>query len=492
MSFLEQRPGLGGVYRAVFLGVDNLGNVTCTVPSVTGAAPVAALAAGFNINDAIAPGSLGWVSFEGEDPSMPVWVGFAGAAGDWNRSWGVVPGGVSSNFTTGFTVATDVVSITPTLLANRRYKLSAFVRFSCNTGGLVLFPLVDGSNTAVGPTGDARESYTQNFVLSRIATTTFDSPGSGAQTYKLRMTPATSGTVTITFAQIVIEDDGPAIASQVIVQPPALSLPSNMAFGVLDWRPGVHLNATVPVFSSGVIGNTLKLYEFLNFTMQAGRRYAIRFSVRALGTAGGYFQLFKDGVYSRDAYLAGDAGASWTGINYTWELNGSDHLGAHTWAIGATSHTAATGVLYTDTDSASISDIGPSAGPITIVPAPTITVPGGWQTVGGTGVAFQNSWTNYATGWKVARYRLNGDRVEIEGLVKTGLPGTTVFTLPLGMRPTDFEGPFPSVANGSTGGEGLGRLDVQSDGQVIARASTGVTGAGAMAYFGVNANFSIL
>lgn len=66
-----------GVYRAQFLSSDALGNVQCAVPSVIGNAPVTALSAGMSVVDALTPGSLGWVVFEGGDPSLPVWVGAA-------------------------------------------------------------------------------------------------------------------------------------------------------------------------------------------------------------------------------------------------------------------------------------------------------------------------------------------------------------------------------------------------------------------------------
>lgn len=66
-----------GCYRAQFLSADALGNVLCTVPAVTGNVPVKALSADLTISlrAAIKPGDLGWVMFEGDDPSTPVWIG---------------------------------------------------------------------------------------------------------------------------------------------------------------------------------------------------------------------------------------------------------------------------------------------------------------------------------------------------------------------------------------------------------------------------------
>jgi hypothetical protein len=64
-----------GCYRAKFLSADALGNVVCVVPAVTGDAPVKAL--GVDLDLIPAPGSFGWVVFEGGDPSLPVWIGKA-------------------------------------------------------------------------------------------------------------------------------------------------------------------------------------------------------------------------------------------------------------------------------------------------------------------------------------------------------------------------------------------------------------------------------
>lgn len=59
----------------------------------------------------------------------------------------------------------------------------------------------------------------------------------------------------------------------------------------------------------------------------------------------------------------------------------------------------------------------------------------GFYQVGTTGVAFQNSWTNFGVTFHNAEYRLDGDEVQLRGLVKGGADGSTIFTLPLGMRP---------------------------------------------------------
>lgn len=61
---------------------------------------------------------------------------------------------------------------------------------------------------------------------------------------------------------------------------------------------------------------------------------------------------------------------------------------------------------------------------------------GAWHYVGAASEpAFQNSWVNRASA-RTARFRLEGDKVRVEGSVSTGTNGTTIFTLPTGYRPT--------------------------------------------------------
>ena len=49
---------------------------------------------------------------------------------------------------------------------------------------------------------------------------------------------------------------------------------------------------------------------------------------------------------------------------------------------------------------------------------------------------FTNSWVNYGSGFQTAGYRRIGDVVYLRGLVKLGTLGTSMFTLPVGYRPT--------------------------------------------------------
>jgi len=86
-----------------------------------------------------------------------------------------------------------------------------------------------------------------------------------------------------------------------------------------------------------------------------------------------------------------------------------------------------------------------------------------FKKVGSAGAAgFEHSWVNFDAGWQVAGYwRDPLGWVHLRGLVKSGTVGSSAFTLPPGFRPKLSE-PFAVISNGA-----VGRVDVQSDGQVI-------------------------
>lgn len=87
--------------------------------------------------------------------------------------------------------------------------------------------------------------------------------------------------------------------------------------------------------------------------------------------------------------------------------------------------------------------------------------------VGGTGApAFENSWVNFdvTTNQGLRFWKDPMGLVHIEGLVKSGTIGATIFTLPAGYRP-DKAHVFVVISNGA-----IGRCDVTATGQVVAMA----------------------
>lgn len=77
---------------------------------------------------------------------------------------------------------------------------------------------------------------------------------------------------------------------------------------------------------------------------------------------------------------------------------------------------------------------------------------------------YQNSWVTYAVGdWNDAAYRVDATGyVHLKGMVKNGVIGQAIFTLPVGARPlTKYL--MATISNSV-----IGRLDVYPSGAVIA------------------------
>jgi hypothetical protein len=108
-----------------------------------------------------------------------------------------------------------------------------------------------------------------------------------------------------------------------------------------------------------------------------------------------------------------------------------------------------------------------------------------WHNVGAAGEpAFLNSWSNFGSGWCDAGFRMTLDcSVEIRGLVDGGANPSAVFQLPTDYRPITHQ-MFAVQCNSLV----VGRLDVQSDGNVIARLGSG----GTNAHFSLWCRFTIL
>lgn len=75
---------------------------------------------------------------------------------------------------------------------------------------------------------------------------------------------------------------------------------------------------------------------------------------------------------------------------------------------------------------------------------------------------FTNSWVNYGAGYNDAGYRKDAlGWVHLRGLVKNGIDGASIFTLPTGYRPQYRE----LLVCGSN--DLYGRLDIPTDGTVV-------------------------
>lgn len=93
-----------------------------------------------------------------------------------------------------------------------------------------------------------------------------------------------------------------------------------------------------------------------------------------------------------------------------------------------------------------------------------------WTLASGTPATFsptlQNGWANYGDGFTAAEYWKDSDNVvHVSGLIKDGgtADGTVIFTLPVGFRP-GLKQLFPSTLS-----SGIGRIDVNDNGNVVAK-----------------------
>jgi hypothetical protein len=87
-----------------------------------------------------------------------------------------------------------------------------------------------------------------------------------------------------------------------------------------------------------------------------------------------------------------------------------------------------------------------------------------------TAVTFANSWVNYGAGHQTAGYYKDAQGiVHIQGLVKSGTVDTTIFTLPIGFRPTLFE-IFVGLCNSSNT---YSRINITSTGDVSTLSAPG-------------------
>lgn len=90
-----------------------------------------------------------------------------------------------------------------------------------------------------------------------------------------------------------------------------------------------------------------------------------------------------------------------------------------------------------------------------------------------TAVSFTNSWVNYGSSYAPAAYRKDAQGfVHLRGLIKSGTLGSAAFTLPAGFRPgyvNIYAG--RSTVSSTWGVANMGRVDIETDGDVIPHAT---------------------
>lgn len=131
----------------------------------------------------------------------------------WPLPWGFIGFAEATGVQTGITTSTDVTGLTVTFtaVANRRYKLTAFVNLlqSTNTGNVQVI-IADGSNNsqAIGT-----DTYAAGEYGTTVAIKGSVSPAAGSTTYKVRINTS-AGTVGLNQGagyptMFLVEDIGP-------------------------------------------------------------------------------------------------------------------------------------------------------------------------------------------------------------------------------------------------------------------------------------------
>lgn len=188
---------------------------TSSIPSLT--APV--LPGGYTpsigdvVNNYNTQDPVIWVQYVCVDVVPVVWQEVHRTSKPWNMPWGFVDQATDSAAQTLIgTSIIDLVSLTVTYtaIANRRYKITAIVRFGTSSAALTVYLiLADAASSQL----DAEPASLSGGAWEAVGTILFvETPTAGSVTRKLRAV-TTTGTVTGKFgggtARLLIEDIGP-------------------------------------------------------------------------------------------------------------------------------------------------------------------------------------------------------------------------------------------------------------------------------------------
>jgi len=246
---------------------------------------------------------------------------------------------------------------------------------------------------------------------------------------------------------------------------------SGMSAEVARWNSAWGVVATASLTATNLPTDTAVTVASLSFQTVAGRRYRVAFAGRAVAASAACYvriNLLVNGTpVSGSEVLKYLPSTHYEAVLYEWLLSG-DGL-TKTFTIRCTV-IGASATIYGEPELSRfyVEDVGPVTPSAVAPPNPTPA----W-----TNATLQNSWVNVSSStFTSARYRLNGDRVEVEGLVGGGAYSVAIFTLPAGYRPSkNFV--FTCFGSGANGAVGAFRVDVQPDGTVLVQAAAaGTTG----------------
>ena len=144
-------------------------------------------------------------------------TGTSGWNAPWNLPWGYIGSANQTSAVSGVTTTATALtgcSVSFTSLANRRYKISYYVRDEKGTAGgynLGVIRTVGGTGgTYVGENPVQQYPSDTSAVGSGEGNTITDVPGAGAINYTLYLVEWFGGSHTITNSHIIVEDIGPS------------------------------------------------------------------------------------------------------------------------------------------------------------------------------------------------------------------------------------------------------------------------------------------
>jgi hypothetical protein len=306
-----------------------------------------------------------------------------------------------------------------------------------------------------------------SFPLTHVFT--LDAVG-GSATYTLELFATTTNTAVADFGagaaprMMLIEDIGPVGGAAMVPNPITPADRWNTAWGVAA------VGSFVPA-DGGTLAANASLTSTINLTALQGRRYRLTCLVRAItqqgspaGYTGVFFALYDKGVQGPDRYnVYPIPSQGYANFHSVWVFNGDG--AAHSWDV-RNSGTPLTvfpqsGAIWM------VEDIGPIGTYVASTPPFPAWTP----------VTFQNGWSDYEATRNV-RYRIIGDLVYIQGLMKGGTMtyNTPAFTLPAGYRPR-ADTAFPSLMNG-----GIANVWIAANGVVSVAPHPGASSGATNAY----------
>jgi hypothetical protein len=353
----------------------------------------------------------------------------------WNSAGGFIGATAASDLDVSSTSPTVVRTMTVGTTTGRQYALHVQGLNSYFAGGAVAGDTFQFDVTLDGvifSSPAVSVDYGGNYIPPGVTVFPFTAP-TGSHVLGLQFKRISGSGLIRARYSLMVYDQGPV--TQVAIAPPAATpriVSSGNALGIIA------MGAFIPPYAPRTIAvNTETALTYpLPFFALVGRRYRVRFQVRAIANSAGAgntsFYLRDNGTNIRGHPLGGDpylwnAGA-YTGVAFDWLFDG-DGL-QHSLELLCNGIAMS---VYTDYGLWYVEDVGPNSGAALPIPE----TPQSW-----TPLPFAAGWRNYQGGttvYGICSYRKIGDVVTLRGLAEAdtsaGTITPTIANLPVGFRP---------------------------------------------------------